>query len=232
MVPFLLVLAATACADLHRSPRRWLRAAAVTLILVVLSYSAAYAIAADLQFTNDSRYAAQQWVIEHLPRGARIETTSYGPDLPLDEYTVVERPHDNHVGGVAHALDQSPSYQRYRSVTAPVRRWLGTLGIDGEERYVPWSQKADRRYGEEVIGFDLSVGGLARRAPDLFIASDLYTTRFIEGETLEGTFFAALDAGSGPFREVARFHYRLPTWLRPAPEFVNPVITIYAQGRS
>ena len=227
LVPFLAILAGAMLADLLAAPARNTRRLALPLFAVVFVYSAAYSAAADFRFARDSRYAAGRWLIENVAPGATIETTSYGPTIPHDRYTVVERPHDNEVAQVAALVGEDQGYQRFERMLVDLGRRFGPDGQ--EDRYVPWYRKAMLRYREETTVFDVSIHGLESRRPDALVASDLYFLRFRGQSGPEAVFFRDLLSGKSEYKEMAEFHDRLPAWLDPSPEFVDP--TIYLLSR-
>jgi hypothetical protein len=228
MLPFLLLLAAKMLTDLAATRHRVLRAGALAVLAVTLVYSASYTLAADLTFTNDSRYTAREWILENVEAGRTIETTSYGPSIPSSKYNVVERPHDSGIATVAEAVRQDHRYLGFQTAMARLRPWLEAIGMRGA--YVPWYDKALARHEEEAAAFDGSIQGLESRAPDVLVVSDLYTVRFQDNSSPEAAFFDDLRSGKSAYRQVAEFQYQLPAWLNPPAEFVNPRISIYARS--
>ena len=233
MLPFLLLFPAKMLGDLLVSPRRHVRGFSLTLLGVSICYSIVYAVSVDLKFTNDSRYAAGDWLLRNLRAGATIETTSYGPTIPHDKYVVVERPHNSQVADVAAFVSQSGRYLRFQTMIAKLEVWVERAGLRSRsEDYVPWYRKALLRYDQETSTFDSTIQGLESRAPDVLVASDLYFVRFQDGSSADGRFFRDLLSGKSSYKRVATFHYELPSWTDPPAEFVNPTIYVYSQGPS
>jgi hypothetical protein len=229
-VPFLAIFAGKMLTDMVAAQRRNARYLAFALLAVVLAYSAAYSVAADLRFAGDSRYAARSWLIENVAPGATIETTSYGPAIPRERFEVIERPHNNEVAEVAALVGEDRGHQRFENMLVQLSRWLGAE--NPEDDYVPWYRKAILRYREETEHFDVSIRGLESRQPDVVVASDLYFIRFRGQTGAEATFFRDLLGGKSAYKERAAFHDRFPFWLNPSPEFVDPTIYVFTRDRS
>lgn len=231
MLPFVLLFAAKMLVDLLAARSRVVRGFAVALFSTAIGYSMAYAACVDLEFTHDSRYAARGWFLKNVEAGSSIETTSYGPSIPHDKYRVIERPHDNGVSDVVASLAQSDRYLRFQTMIAQLERWLEGAGLRPlSGRYTPWYRKASLRYAEEISAFDTSIGGLESRAPGVLVASDLYFVRFQDRSSADGRFFSDLFSGKSSYKQVAAFHYELPSWLDPPAEFVNPTIYVYSRS--
>ena len=52
-------------------------------------YSLIYTFALVLQFSNDSRYLAAQWVERNVPVNATIEVGERGPVISEDKYNII-----------------------------------------------------------------------------------------------------------------------------------------------
>jgi hypothetical protein len=229
--PALLILAGKLAGDmLHHSSIR-LRSASIVLVILIIGYSAAYAVTADLYFINDSRLLAQHWVARQVPEGARIETTPHGPNIPADKYVVIARPQGPTKG---YPLQESATASRYE-VLLELSHWLverlDSFGRkDGAKRvpYRPWHDRAMDRYRNTSSVFDMSLAGLESRKPDLLIISSQYIERFHDDdESVEASLYRALFAGQTSYVKAAEFKYRLLPWIDPKVEFVNPTIHIF-----
>ncbi len=236
IVPALLVLAGKLAADWLAARTRWIRAAAGGVMAAVLGYSSLYTIAADLSFTRDSRYLAREWVLRHVPEGASIEMTAYGPELPRGRYRVAQRPINRSPEAAAEAnvVKQKPLYRA-------MQRWLSTLSpktagpsADGNrEGYTTWYEREIRKSHEAVQTFDLGLRGLEERRPDYLIISRLYTLPLLKKAgpaDPERQLVEALLAGRTPYQQVAKFRYRLLPGVEPVAEFVNGTVTVFAHA--
>ena len=229
LVPFLHILTGKMMADLLVAKSRALRAASLMVLLLVAGYSLLYVVAADFEFSNDSRYLAARWIRENIPQGSKIEITSYGPPISRSAYVIIERPHDNRIDRAVSVAMDGNAYQVLYDGLRVLRSYL--TGKSGD-LYVPWYEKAIQRYQSEISAFDISIEGLESRAPDYLVVSELYFVRFSgERSSPEAHFFEALFSGQTGYREMAQFKYRLFTWLTPHVEFVNPRIHIFVRGR-
>ncbi len=234
IIPILLVLAGKLAADWLAATAPLIRRSTVAVMTVVLGYSALYTIAADLSFVRDSRYLARDWVLHHVPEGASIEMTAYGPELPRGRYQVAQRPiNESPTVEEANAAKQKPLYHAMqRWLYALDRHTAGPRADGSREGYTTWYEREIRKHGEAVKTFDLGVRGLEGRRPDYLVTSSLYTRPLLkkaDASDSERQFMEALVAGRTSYQMVAQFQYRLLPGVEPELEFVNGTMTVFAR---
>lgn len=233
-VPFLLILTGKMMSDLIGLKSRPLKVTSIVVLAIVVGYSLVYAIAADLEITNDSRYLANEWLVKNASEGSRIEVTPYAPNIPSDKFVLITRPHNNAVDETASLIKNSSKYRFYQGVISNLESLTQKLGFGNKENlYVTWYEKAMARYRDEAVKFDLSVKGLESRAPDYLIVSEFYIERFYDDtSSIEGKFYDELFSGKTSYKKMAEFKYQFSPWIEPRVEFVNPKIYIFGKVKN
>jgi hypothetical protein len=237
LIPFLAVVTGKMVADLSECTRPPARAIVLAGFLVVIGYSAAYAISADLQLLRDSRVLARQWIIQHVAGGSKIEVRGrqFGDDLP--EYVWFVRPmgysFDFERSSIA-GREQDRVYHFLRSAALALEQYGEKLGIFGKRKpYKSWPEaviesELDREARTLPI-FDLGMTGLEFRNPDYLMFVD------VDSETLrssgEAPFYDALFSGRTSYREAARFRFQLWPWLDTKLPFANPDVFLFEKTK-
>lgn len=235
MVPPLMIVAAKMVADLIRSSegRRLGRACAYGLTGAALLYSALFTLAAEMKFTHDGRNLASAWLLQHVPPGTTIETTSYSPIIPDEHFAVERRPMLRNLNFELTNFKKNAIYETLYPVYLAYKAVAESIGWceSRAEHYLGWYEKADARSSLEIQSFDPSVEGLEARGPDLLVVSSLYYDRFERDSTSpDGRFFKRLFSGDTGYREIAEFRYRSSPWLDPKVEMMNPTIRIFQRA--
>jgi len=225
VLPGLLVLAGKMLSDFVNSNYKVARTVSIGSLGIVVGYSLIYTLSAELQFTNDARYRAADWISSHAKEGATIEVTSYGPNIPNDKrYVVVRRPLDAGVSATASLTKTESSYGVLQAMISKLKSVTGAR----EDSYAAWWEKAIDRHQKESMTFDLSVKGLETRRPDYLIVSEFAYYGFLgDKSSAEGQFFDALFSGETGYKKVAEFRYTFLPFEDPEVDFVNPVIDVY-----
>jgi hypothetical protein len=238
LIPFLAVLTGKMLADLSGYTRQPVRAILLAGFLVVIGYSAAYTVSADLQLLRDSRVLARQWILQNVPAGSKIEERGYGagrgPDLPEKEYVVFYRPVFSDQGnGIRSAIamrDQNSVYCFLRNAVFGLEQYGQKLGIFGKrEPYKGWYDIAMDWEARTFPSFDFEVTGLELRKPDylMFVGFDPEAVR----SSRDYPFYEAVFSGRTSYREAARFRFQLSPWLDTDPTLggtlVNPDVVIF-----
>jgi len=239
-VPFLLVLAGKMVGDFISLKSRAGRIASIVLFGIIIGYSTTYTIAADLEFTNDSRYLAYQWIVQNVKEGSTIETTSfYSPRIPSDKYIVIVRPHNSMVDEPASLVQSNSTFLLLQKMISNLESAAERFKLHKRGKpYVAWWENSMDRYRSHAANFDQSLKGLEARKPDYLIVSTYYFGRFSPGRisfdrfskdrySTEGEFYDALLSGKTSYKKAAEFEYRFLPWINPQVEFVNPRIYVY-----
>ncbi len=228
VAPFLLILTGKMMGDFTNLRPRVIQVASVVLFGIVIGYSLIYTIAADLQFTNDSRQLALKWVLRNVSERSKIEVTPYGPNIPTDRYHVILRPLNNMVDDTVALVNSNSIYRFFESVKA---EWF-KFGVK-EKPYKTWYEANMDAFKSKTDTFDLGVNGLESRAPDYLIVSSTYFKRFSDDKfSVEGQFFDSLFSGKTNYKKVAEFKYSFIPWIKPQVEFVNPTIFVYRRSNA
>lgn len=126
-------------ASLVRIPR--LRPVGVAVAVGVLLYSAAYALSVDWQMLHDARYAAERWMVGHVPPGARVVVIghkSYAPRLDAFDVHYVADPWAGVVLGLrADYVVVTSAYDERRFPDRPSALEFFSRLRSGELGYVP-----------------------------------------------------------------------------------------------
>ena len=116
IVPVLLILTSKMLSDYTSSNLKASRIVSMLLLGIVLSYSLIYTIAADLEFTNDSRYQLHDWISRNVKERSKIEISIHCPNiLNDDEYIVIKRPQDLDLDDAASSALSNSTYFRVTS---------------------------------------------------------------------------------------------------------------------
>lgn len=215
-LPALAVLAARAWTDLLNAvpkPSSWIANAALG---VVVLYTFLYALAVDLQFSNDSRLLASKWIDANVPKSARIEVGEWGPFVSGDRYTVVYSRRDAGTMDFAienrKRLEQHAFYSRFRRALLASERWAGqTFSIPIREKpYTAWFDREHARTAAPAIGENNSP------ADYVMLNEDLNSKKIQQ-----------LMGDASGYRLRANFKYVDPLGLSPAAPFVNPPIYVF-----
>jgi hypothetical protein len=232
-IPFLAVASGKMVADLFECTRPLVRAIALAGFLIVIGYSAAYAISSDLQLLRDSRVLARQWIIQHVVRGSKIEVRGreFGRDLPDYVWSILPGGYsfDMERSGIV-GRDKSRVYHFLRNAAFALEQYGKTLGIFGDRTpYKAWYEAAldseAHREVRKLPSFDLGMAGLEFRKPDYLMFVDLNS----ETPSAEAP-FDALFSGRTNYRKVANFRFRVWPWLDVKLPFVNPDVYIFEKG--
>lgn len=233
IVPFLLILTGKLVSDCLVVKNTGAKIFSTIIFLTVICYSLLFSIAADLEFTYDSRKLAKHWISSNIRDDSTIEVTSYFTALPKDKYNVIRRPHNNKVDKTASLVNDSKAYLFFMSLVSKYQSSAEKYGLCSGERpyYTAWYERAMNRYIRHSSNFDLSIRGLDSRGVDYLVVSRNYFKRFDrDNDSPEGKFFASLFTGESEYEKIAEFKYRFHPWIDPSPEFVNPLILVYKKG--
>jgi hypothetical protein len=240
LIPFLAVLTGKMLADLYECTGPPVRAVLLAGFLVVIGYSAVYAISADLQLLRDSRVLARQWILQNVPRGSKIEVTGYGagqgPDLPEKEYVVFNRPATSDWGDFIRSAiagrDQNGAYRFLRNAAVAVEQYGQKLGVFGKrEPYKAWYEIALAQETRTFPDFDFGVTGLELRKPDYLMLIGVSIDEKLRSAR-DYAFYDALFSGRTSYREAARFRFQLSPWLDvKVPCCINPDVVIFEKTK-
>ncbi|MGH7601299.1 MAG: ArnT family glycosyltransferase, partial [bacterium] len=113
-------------------------------VAVIFVYSFLNSLSIALQFSNDSRYLANEWIEQNVPANTTIEMLARGPAVPREKYVLVNPPPDKEFYEFAmqwhNNLNNDQLYQKIRTAILDFERWYeqrsGTPARD--EPYVGW----------------------------------------------------------------------------------------------
>ena len=214
--PALMILTARVCTDLlSLFPKSNAYIANATLIGLVL-YTLLYAIALDLQFSNDSRYLAAKWIIDNVPTRAKVEVGGRGPSISEDNYRIVYSNRDAGVMDYAlenrKTLENHPLYTKVRQTIIGLEAWTDqTFGLQVRQKpYTAWFDNPN--YRKEPRS----------ERPSIFQADYVVLIQDLNPKKIQ----ELMVRGSG-YRLAAQFQFVSPFRLRPAFPFVNPPVYIF-----
>ena len=141
LFPALMILTAHACVDLLKAlPPRYAFAAKSAFAALII-YSFFYTGALALQFSNDSRYLAAEWIERNAPSRSIIEIGERGPVISENKYKVIHSSRDRESMDYAREqhknLERYRPYQEIRQLILNAEKWAGqTLGVQVRKRSV------------------------------------------------------------------------------------------------
>ena len=229
LFPPLTIFAAHGCVEaMTRVSRRYapLVRSGVAAIAV---YSLLNALALILQFSNDSRYQAGEWIGRHVPAKATVEglRRAQAPLISEDRYHLIEslpdkESHDADIRTVRR-LESNRPYQRIRQGILDLEKWAGRrLGFPvRDEPYTAWFNRVAAQY-EQLPDGASRVVGIHTRRPDYIVIL----------KHRQRNTFAALRSPNSGYRLVATFRYLNPFGVQPSFPFVNPSLYMFQREAS
>lgn len=222
--PPLMILAAFACRDVVRGlPQRY-TFAAMSVIAAIAAYSFLYTIALILQFSNDSRYLAAQWIEQHIPANATILMfkRERGPVLPRERYRIIDSLPERGVYDSVlqtHArLVHHRAYQKVHRALLDLEQWAGhRFGLPVRSRpYMDWFDRVATSYANPSKQ-PHGIFAVQTRQPDyvLVIGHKQRKTR------------ASLRSVNSGYRLVTEFRFTSYFGMQPSVNFVNPRVSIF-----
>ena len=190
-------------------------------VAVIFVYSFFYSLAMALQFANDSRYLAKEWIEKNVPTKTPIEMLLRGPAISRDQYEIVNPPIDKEFYIFAQQwhnnLNNDVTYQKIRQAIWDLERWVERhYGIPGrDEPYTAWFDAIPAQYEKS----DDKTNGVEPLRPDYIVII----------EYLQPKSLATLQAPDSGYKLAAQFHYAAPFGLRPVFEFVNSPVYVFAR---
>jgi len=223
--PGLMICAGYAVVTLMNSlPQRYTIAmkAAVAVIFV---YSFFYSLAIALQFSNDSRYLAKEWIEKNVPAKTAVEMLLRGPAISREKYEVLNPPIDKEFYAFAlqwhNNLNNDQTYQKIRAAILDLEKWVEhRYGIPGrDEPYAAWFDNIPTVY--EKSEDKSPTNGAKPQRPDYIVIIEYLQPKSLA--TLQ-----ALDSG---YRLAAQFHYAAPFGLQPVFDFVNSPVYVFEREK-
>lgn len=195
-----------------------------SVVAVIFVYSFFYSLAIALQFSNDSRYLAKEWIEQNVPANATIEMLLRGPAISREQYEIVNPPIDKEFYVFAQQwhnnLNNDQTYQKIRTAILDLERWVERqYGIPArDEPYTAWFDAIPAMYEKP----DENANGSEPPRPDYIVIV----------EYLQPKSLATLQAADSGYRLATQFHYTAPFGLQPVFEFVNsPVYVFVREGK-
>lgn len=215
LFPALMILAAAGCVNLiGASPQPYAFLAKFAVAGVVV-YSFFYTVALVLQFSNDSRYLAAEWIERNVPVNSIIEIGERGPLISESKYKVIESSRDPVSMDYARAqyenLERYRPYQIIRQFILDAEKWAGqNLGLQVRKQpYMNWIDNLARNTpaSQEII---------LPEAEYIVLLEDLYPEKL-----------SKLAASGSEYRLAAKCHFVDSFGLGPEFQFVNPPVFIF-----
>ena len=219
--PALAIIAAYGCVSLLQTLR--LRStifagmAAAIIVAAIGVFSLAKSVAVDLQFTHDARYLAARWIGKNIPPGSVIEVGRRGPQLPADNYHLVQRSNTpsefyDEFRTWSSDLDNYRPYQRVReSIRRFEKATRDSFGLRPREPYQAWFDRA------------LSYRSLGDNSNNERIVADYR----VLVDYLDFALVKDCQAPNSGYRLLTRVHYEAPFHLSSAFPFVNPTVYVF-----
>jgi hypothetical protein len=217
LFPALMILAAHAGVDLLRVlPPRY-AVAAKSAFAALIIYSFLYTGALALQFSNDSRYLAAQWIERNVPMRSTIEIGERGPVLSESKYRVIHLSRDketmDYARGQYKNLEGYQPYQEIRRLILHAEKWAGqTLGVQvRKQAYSNWIDNLAQNDKP------------AEESPRIFPQPDY----IVLVEDLHPQKLRSLSSPGSEYRLAAKTRFVDALGLRPEFQFVNPTVYIF-----
>jgi hypothetical protein len=204
VIPFLIF--AAVLVDIRRM-KKPAREIILAVFLTVCGYSAAQGYLSIRCFTNDTRFAAEQWIARNVPRGGKVEMYSYKMYLPrlsgdLNAYRLTPN-----------FVVESVGFETLKKSDIG-RKFLWNAG--------PESAEPDNRP-------EFTVEALKGRNPDYVLLSSFYDDRYVPSPDNKtavlypelGRYYEALVGGAAGYAPAAVFKND-----RMQEFYLNPTITI------
>jgi len=193
-------------------------------VAVIFVYSFLNSLAIALQFSNDSRYLAKEWIEQNVPANATIEMLLRGPAISREKYEIVNSPIDKEFYEFAmhwhNNLNNDQTYQKIRQAILNLERWVEhRYGIPGrDEPYTAWFDNIPTAY-EKSEDKSPHANGAEQKQPDYIVIV----------EYLQPKSLATLQAPDSGYRLATQFHYAAPFGLQPVFDFVNSPVYVFAR---
>jgi hypothetical protein len=220
--PGLMVCAGYAFVTLmDAAPKRYV-VAVKAAVAGVFVYSFLYSLSIALQFSNDSRYLAKEWIEQNVPEHAPLEMLLRGPAISREKYEIVNPPPDKEFYNFAvqwhNNLNNDQTYQKIRRAILDLERRIERqYGIPArDEPYAAWFDNIPTMYAK-ADGASPHANGAEPPRPDYIVIV----------EYLQPKSLTTLQAADSGYRLAAQFHYTAPFGLKPVFDFVNSPVYVF-----
>jgi len=206
-------------------PQRY-AVAAKAVVAVIFVYSFLNSLAMALQFSNDARYAAKDWIEQNAPANSSIEILARGPAISREKYVIANPPPDKEFYEFARHwhdnLNNDRTYQKIRQTILALERWYERrFGVPGrDEPYMAWFDTIPLQYEKTGDKLPQTNGAESRNADYVVLI-----------EYMQQKSLTTLQATNSGYKLAAKFHYAAPFGLKPAFEFVNSPVYVFARER-
>jgi hypothetical protein len=214
--PSLMILAAHGCVSLIRVLPRHYAFVARSLAGGVAFYSLIYTVVMVLQFSNDSRYMAVDWIERNAPANSTIEIGERGPVVSEEKYHIINSLRDAETMDFARKnsdnLERYEPYRKVRRLVLDIEAWAADkFGFEARKQiYTNWFDRADR-YNKPA---GLRSGN---QPPDyIVLIEDLYLRKIHN-----------LMAPNSGYQLAAKYQFVDPFGLSPDFPFVNRPVYIF-----
>jgi hypothetical protein len=220
--PALMIFAAQAVIGLMAAMPERYAVFAKTAVAVIVVYSFLNCVALVLQFSNESRYLAGEWIEKNVPANATIQMLARGPVLTPGKYQIANPPPDKEfydfARGWAENLARDQTYQKIRQAILDLEKWLGRFGLPVREKpYQAWFDLSFAMYEDKPANGLPAADSLQTPEPDyILLIEDL------QFNTLK----QLKEPGSG-YQLAAQFRYVNRLGVQPFFEFVNPPVYVF-----
>lgn len=181
-----------------------------------------YSLAVDLQFTNDARYLAAEWIERNIPDNSTVELYSSLPAISRDEIQIMSRPKEpaDYEWAIKwrESLKAHEGYQTIRNRILSLEQWLAQeYGLrQRSEPYEAWFDK--------VPG--IAVGQVATESPEMD-TKDKTKNKLPDYKVIVGHEQRFIPRTTQGYERVAELRYIDPFGLDIQLDFINPSVYIY-----
>ena len=200
----------------------WRPIVASLVVAAIAGPSFLYSLALDLQFSNDTRYLAVNWIERNVPVNSTVELSRNGPVISRDQYTVLYPPGDpanfEWVRRWRERLEAHEGYQSIRNGILSLEQWLAQeYGLrQRNQPYKAWFDRVPGIVADQGVDESFEVG-----------IEDKNKTEFPDYKVIVGVHEHHLMPPIRDYEHVAEIKYRNPFGLQIQLQFVNPYVHVY-----
>lgn len=229
LIPFLMILNGKFLRDVYICRNKIAGFAFYIILCVVICYSFLFTFCALLQFSNDSRFQALNWVNNNVPKNSTIGIDRYGKNISAQDYKVVELPHNSKLEDNIRYMTNNALYKNLNGLLSEVHEFAASIGLCDVKQsyYASWYKGSYEKYTKnaEQLHDEIRTGKYI--APDYLVVTErfLRMTDDLLSYSNKNLIYISYLKHNYKLRKV--FQYKFLPIVNAKPEFVNPKVYIY-----